>query len=837
MKGKDTMKTAVWMLAVWMAMGVFVQAAAEQSPAVLLQEALYQEETEGNLDKAIELYQQVIEQAADVERVAARATYQLAMCHVKKGENDEAAKYFRQVISQYPKQISTVKKAQSQLDSITPPKPKESVYQQIDTQTISFISNQFSMSAAEAYKNNLQVNGHVYYVDPEGYRYSGGMNAYGNWSGRNITQPVKLTGMTGNDYTFYDTSGADLNVKFRQSENRSNHYEVYWTPEEPLASGQFLYYGWSSNSKQKLAQTPDQAFNLWMQNHFGDPVVETFFLVLPKTVQIIEHATPPSGNEQLLSFNVYWWTKQVPKDEGHTETVKLMLTKDVSPEELAEIVEKAVVTISTCSEADPRVTESLKSLKGLDEAGVVSNLAGYLDEKKATIRRSAVYILWKGGFSDISPALEQLRQLCSHEEEFTRGMAALALGENKDADSYDLLVAMTLEDKSGYARRCGAYALGLLGDPKALEILEKAKKDEDGNVRNNVDTAITMLTKLSEIDTPSPKPDPNLTQESYDDIQPDGTIRFKQPKILTNNGDTPIVDRRFINSDFVELTQITDLDGNPVPFEAKHEGNIYRYHIQFEKPIMPGESFTYVSEGTISGLISPVPDKPNTYRYFMNHSPATGAPTLRIESYLLPEGAEVVSTVDDMEQNTVDGRIELRIEKVIPANGSLLTSFQYTLPTNPKAAEDLTSEGWKLWGQRKLDEAEAKFKEAVRNDPDNENAWQGLGWSQFNQGKNKNAETSFKKCIKLNPNNSAALNGLGWIEHAKDNKDVAIKWWEKAVKASNGIATASLSGLTKVYMEKQDYAKAVKYYEMWLKTEPDNQDAKAGLEKAKAAMK
>lgn len=152
------------------------------------------------------------------------------------------------------------------------------------------------------------------------------------------------------------------------------------------------------------------------------------------------------------------------------------------------------------------------------------------------------------------------------------------------------------------------------------------------------------------------------------------------------------------------------------------------------------------------------------------------------------------------------------------------------------ASENLSTEGWNLWGQRKLAEAEAKFKEAIEKDPENEGAYQGLGWAQLNQGKRLNAEDSFKKCVKLNPENSAALNGLGWIAHGQGNIEDAIGWWEKAVTAQPG-ATASLNGLTQVYMEKKEYNKAIKYYEMWLKVEPDSAQAREGLEKAQAAIK
>ena len=668
------------LLAALLGLGALAQAVPEKSPAVMLQEALYQEQTEGNLDKAIELYSQVIEQAADVERVAARATYQLGLCHLKKGDTEQAATYFRQVIQNYPKQVSAVKKAQSQLEKIAPQHPKDSVFDQIGMQSIRFIAEQFGKTAAEAYPQSIQVNGHVYYVDAEGYRYSGGLNSYYNWTGQTINQKVKLTSMTGSDYTFYDAAGQELNVEFQLDNKETNHYTVYWTPETPLSPGQFLYYGWSSNSKQKLSQSSDKPYTLWMKNHYGDAVLETFFLVLPKTVKISDAGTEPTGSENLLDFNVYWWSKQVPEGEAHVESVSLMSLRDASPQEVANIVEKAVLTISTCAESNPKIKKAMESLAALREESVVTALVPYLDSEKPTIRRSAVYVLWNGGLSDISIAEQKLLELCKHPENFTRGMAALALGQNKIEAAYDTLVNMTLEDEDGYARRCGAYALGLLGDPKAVPVLEQALNDPEDKVKSNAQAAITMLTTLNEPESDAEPLEPAFTQEMYNDIQSDGTIRFKSPQQVINNGSEPITEQRFINSDFVQLTAMTDEQGNPIDFTSKHQGNHYRYHVTFDPPIMPGETRVYISEGTISGLITPVAGKENTYRYYMNHSPSTGVPTLRIETYLLPEGAEVVSAVsDNMTQSVTDGRIELRVEEVIPANGSLLTSFQYTL--------------------------------------------------------------------------------------------------------------------------------------------------------------
>ena len=165
----------------------------------------------------------------------------------------------------------------------------------------------------------------------------------------------------------------------------------------------------------------------------------------------------------------------------------------LSDEEITQIAKDAVMTISTCAEADPRVKKALESLKGLDESIVVQELASSLNSKRNTIRRSAIYILWNGNLNDIAPAKKDLIELCSHQEEHTRGMAALALGANKVEASFDVLSQMTTDDKSRYARRCGAYGLGLLGQVKAKPILEKALKDSDKNVRSNAEAALTMI--------------------------------------------------------------------------------------------------------------------------------------------------------------------------------------------------------------------------------------------------------------------------------------------------------------------------------------------------------
>jgi beta-lactamase regulating signal transducer with metallopeptidase domain/Tfp pilus assembly protein PilF len=148
-------------------------------------------------------------------------------------------------------------------------------------------------------------------------------------------------------------------------------------------------------------------------------------------------------------------------------------------------------------------------------------------------------------------------------------------------------------------------------------------------------------------------------------------------------------------------------------------------------------------------------------------------------------------------------------------------------------SENLAAQGWELWRQRKLAEAEEAFKKAISKDPTNANAWNGLGWAQQNQGKPLNAKVSFEKCLEIQPKHAAALNGLGWIAKAQDKTDEAVSYWEKAIEAAPD-ATAALNGLATTYMELKQFDKAMKYYQMWLNVEPDSANAKAGLEKAKS---
>lgn len=93
--------------------------ARAESASVLLEKAIYTEETVGDLDAAIELYEKTIEEAEASRPCAAEAYYRLGMCHVKKGQTDPAQSAFKKLIERYPEEKKFVSLAKAQL--IEPP--------------------------------------------------------------------------------------------------------------------------------------------------------------------------------------------------------------------------------------------------------------------------------------------------------------------------------------------------------------------------------------------------------------------------------------------------------------------------------------------------------------------------------------------------------------------------------------------------------------------------------------------------------------------------------------------------------------------------------------------
>ncbi|MFO8008295.1 MAG: sugar-binding protein [Candidatus Brocadiia bacterium] len=94
-----------------------------ESADVLLERAVYAEETVGDLDQAISLYRQTIEQAEENRAVLARAHYRLASCYLKKGMRGQAAEELEKVVARYPDQEQIAARARDLYSDLVLPDP------------------------------------------------------------------------------------------------------------------------------------------------------------------------------------------------------------------------------------------------------------------------------------------------------------------------------------------------------------------------------------------------------------------------------------------------------------------------------------------------------------------------------------------------------------------------------------------------------------------------------------------------------------------------------------------------------------------------------------------
>lgn len=96
----------------------WVASAAAKSAAVQLREGLYAEEVEGNLDSAIKIYQQVIDDKTSPKDQVAQALYRQGMCYMKKKNETDAKADFARIVAEHGDQTDLVAKVKPLLDEL-----------------------------------------------------------------------------------------------------------------------------------------------------------------------------------------------------------------------------------------------------------------------------------------------------------------------------------------------------------------------------------------------------------------------------------------------------------------------------------------------------------------------------------------------------------------------------------------------------------------------------------------------------------------------------------------------------------------------------------------------
>ncbi len=324
----------------------------------------------------------------------------------------------------------------------------------------------------------------------------------------------------------------------------------------------------------------------------------------------------------------------------------------------------------TAADADgnpPVVVKTAPETFANDVSPDLDKLAVTFDQKMAD--GAWAWVRWDAPYPETvgSPYYDEEKKTCTLPVKLEPGRA--------------YLVAFNIEPYIGFRNTAGKAA--------APYVLVFATKDKDGRPTPIPEELITRAKSINkQIEKmPSEPKEKGAKDESipysqimYGDIQPDGTILFKNTVKQVNRTGSPVSRTSFINSKFVDVTAMADGKGRALKFTTTDQGEHWQYSVEFNEPIGPGEVIEYSHEGRLTGLISEAPGSQGEFIYHLRHWPSAGEVTRRVDTFLLPAGAELISTTpEDMERREKDGRIELHVEKMIPAGDSITTSFRYRL--------------------------------------------------------------------------------------------------------------------------------------------------------------
>jgi len=95
--------------------------ASAESVQIALEDGIYKEQTAGDVDAAIAVYERIVSEARANRRYEAEAMYRLGACYLKKGEKGRAAETFRRLIVEFPKQRAVRVAADGELRNLAMP--------------------------------------------------------------------------------------------------------------------------------------------------------------------------------------------------------------------------------------------------------------------------------------------------------------------------------------------------------------------------------------------------------------------------------------------------------------------------------------------------------------------------------------------------------------------------------------------------------------------------------------------------------------------------------------------------------------------------------------------
>ncbi len=120
---KDILMNPAWtiLVAVLVVGGSHDGRAAEDSAADLLEKGIFEEETAGRLDRAIEIYAEIVKNHRQDRKYAAEALFRLGRCYERQKMASKAREAFESLLRDFPGQAGLVRRATTRLQKLGGP--------------------------------------------------------------------------------------------------------------------------------------------------------------------------------------------------------------------------------------------------------------------------------------------------------------------------------------------------------------------------------------------------------------------------------------------------------------------------------------------------------------------------------------------------------------------------------------------------------------------------------------------------------------------------------------------------------------------------------------------
>jgi tetratricopeptide (TPR) repeat protein/alkyl hydroperoxide reductase subunit AhpC len=162
------------------------------------------------------------------------------------------------------------------------------------------------------------------------------------------------------------------------------------------------------------------------------------------------------------------------------------------------------------------------------------------------------------------------------------------------------------------------------------------------------------------------------------------------------------------------------------------------------------------------------------------------------------------------------------------ARGLPFTSEMYAL----ELGRNYLSYGAQFFQRGYLEQAEASFRQALRDDPSSAEALYGIGSVYLNQNKNGGARETFERCVKLKANYPDTLpdawNNLGVIATRESRVDDSVPYFREALRL-NPHHLLALDNLGNAYRAQKKWDEARKVLERAVETAPQDPEANYSL--------